>query len=62
MLAIAAQTAGGPKTYCLQITATHQTNLNNRPVRILVGDIYFPRTHQLAANTHNRVTPVSRNR
>ena len=73
--------------HCWQITATHQINLNNRPVGILVGDIYSPRTilswlatlnnrpgrilvgdifspqtilSRLAANTHNRVTPVSR--
>ena len=40
----------------------HQIKLNNRPVGIPVGDIYSPKTNlfRLAANTHNRVTPVSR--
>ena len=40
--------------HCWQITATHQTNLNKRPVEILVGDIYSPRTliSQSAAEIH----------
>ena len=44
----------GSRIYgCWRITATHQTNWSNRPVRILVGDVYFPRTilSWQAANT-----------
>ena len=36
--------ARNSKSKCWQITTTHQTNLNKRPVEILVGDIYFPQT------------------